>query len=397
MNACVLQNMPAAIGFFNLHCIIRVGISRLRAGGLSFSGIKPCCKVFIIFIAALLLASCQTDAPFFPADNVEAMPYPLLSDYGFFKGDIKNLEPADGVIPYDLNTPLFSDYAGKSRFIYVPPGRRAVYNSTRVFDFPVGTIFIKTFYFTHDLRQPEAGRTLMETRLIIRKSSGWEAASYLWNDEQTEAFYYIAGKNVHVSWLHYDGSTRSTLYHIPNKNECKGCHNESEVLVPIGPKARNINKDFAYASGTMNQLEKWKAAGILAGAPDAITAPRMAVWDDAGTGSLSARARAYLDINCAHCHNATGPANSSGLFLDYDETNPTALGICKPPVAAGTGSGGFRFNIIPGKPDESIMIYRMLSTEPDVAMPELARSIVHEEGVQLIREWIAALPAAACQ
>ncbi|HXH20051.1 MAG TPA: SO2930 family diheme c-type cytochrome [Chitinophagales bacterium] len=352
---------------------------------------------FILMFAILALTSCRRDEPFLPADNVESMPYPNLSDYGFFTGEMKRLEPAARVIPYDLNTPLFSDYAGKARFIYIPAGKQAVYNSDDVFDFPVGTIFIKTFYFQHDLRNPSSGRTFVETRLIIRKSAGWEAASYVWNDSQTEAAYYVAGKNVNVSWLHYDGSTRSTLYHIPNKNECKGCHNDSEILVPIGPKARNINKDYSYSDGVMNQLEKWASAGILSGAPAAAAAPRVPVWDDATTGSLNDRARAYLDINCAHCHHERGPANSSGLLLTYDEANPTALGICKPPVAAGTGSGGLKYNIVPGKPDVSIMIYRMNSAEPDVAMPELARSVIHSEGVQLIRDWIASLPPAGCE
>jgi len=351
----------------------------------------------IIIMLLLTFSHCHTDPAYFPADNTESMPYPYLSDYGFFQGELKNLEPAERVIPYDLITPLFSDFAGKARFIYVPAGRQALYNNNDVFDFPVGTILIKTFYFDHDLRNPAAGRTLYETRLIIRKREGWEAANYLWNEAQTEAAYYIAGKNITVSWLHYDGSFRSTLYHIPNKNECKGCHNSNEVLVPLGPKARNINKDYSYADGAMNQLAKWKAAGILSGAPDAASAPKVPVWNEAASGSLNDRARAYLDVNCAHCHNVKGPANSSGLFLTYDETDLTALGICKPPVAAGTGSGGLKYNIVPGKPAESIMIYRMNSAEPDVAMPELARSVIHDEGVRLISEWIASLPPAGCE
>lgn len=344
-----------------------------------------------------LIASCDSEEPYIPANDLEAMPFPNLSDYGFFKGELKNLEPSDLVIPYDLNTPLFSDFAGKERLIYVPGGKQAVYNDNTVFDFPVGTILVKTFYFSHDLRDPDAGRTIYETRLIIRKSEGWEAANYLWNDAQTDAAYYIGGKNLSVSWIHYDGTTRNTLYHIPNKNECKGCHNDSEQLIPIGPKARNLNKDYNYSDGMMNQLEKWKAKGILTGFTSAASSPKVPVWNDPNTGSLNDRARAYLDVNCAHCHNATGPANSSGLLLTYDESNSTALGICKPPIAAGTGSGGWLYSIVPGKPDESIMIYRMSSTEPDVAMPELARSVIHDDGVQLISDWIASLPPAGCE
>ncbi len=353
-------------------------------------------KVAVLVFLLYAVFSCKKDQQTNPADNVEAMPFEKLSDYALFEGELKDLAPKDYLLPYDLNTPLFSDYAGKSRFIYVPKGTQAVYNDHSAFDFPVGTLLVKTFYFDHDLRNPSAGRTIYETRMLIHKNVGWEAVTYLWNDAQTEATYYIAGKNVNVSWTHYDGTSRSTIYHIPNKNECKGCHNDSETIIPIGPKARNINKDFPYAGGTMNQLDKWMAEGILSGAPAASAAPRVPVWNDAQSGSLNDRARAYLDVNCAHCHNATGPANSSGLFLTYDETNPTALGICKPPVAAGLGSGGRKYGIVPGKPDESIIPYRMNSTQPDVAMPELARSVIHEDGVQLISDWIAAMPPADC-
>jgi len=125
----------------------------------------------------LLIASCDTDEPVFPMHDVETMPFEKLSDYGFFRGELKNLQPVDGIIPYDLNTPLFSDFAGKSRLVYIPKGEQAVYSENEAFDFPVGTVLIKTFYFSHDLRELDGARTLYEPRLIIHKSSGWEAAN----------------------------------------------------------------------------------------------------------------------------------------------------------------------------------------------------------------------------
>ena len=103
------------------------------------------------------------------------------------------------------------------------------------------------------------------------------------------------------------------------------------------------------------------------------------------------RARAYLEINCAHCHSADGPAKTSGLMLDYHETNPAALGVGKAPVAAGRGSGGRFYGIVPGKPDASIMVYRMEATDPELMMPEMGRKQTHEEGVALVREWIAGM------
>lgn len=355
---------------------------------------KPLGTVLVI---AVLLQACTKDDQLHPLDRVDAMPYEKLSDYGLFSGPLNQLQPAPGVIPYDLNTPLFSDYAGKARFIYIPSGGKATYRENEVFDFPPGTILVKTFYFDNDQRDPEAGRKIYETRLLIHKKTGWEAENYLWNESQTEAFHYVAGKTIPVSWIHADGTLRTTMYHIPNKNECKGCHNKNDMVVPIGPKARNINKNYNYADGPRNQIEEWTRLGLLTGTPPLADVPKVPVWNDASSGSLNDRARAYLDVNCAHCHTANGPANSSGLFLDYTEHNPTALGICKPPLAAGQGSGGLKYSIVPGKPEASIFIYRMNSTQPDVAMPELGRSLVHEEAVRLISDWIASLPPAGCE
>src|SRR5262249_34263191 len=160
------------------------------------------------------------------------------------------------------------------------------------------------------------------------------------------------------------------------------------IMAPIGPKARHINKDYPYPEGTMNQLSYWTKVGYLKGAPPPEQAPRVPVWDDEKTGTLAARARAYLDINCAHCHNPVGPSSNSGLYLTATVTDPARLGVCKAPVAAGRGSGDLLFSVVPGRPGESIMVYRMNSNGPKIMMPELGRTIVHEEGVALIREWI---------
>jgi hypothetical protein len=153
-------------------------------------------------------------------------------------------------------------------------------------------------------------------------------------------------------------------------------------------KARNLNGPFAYAAGTENQLAHWTRTGILDGAPAPAKAPRTAVWNDAAE-PLEARARAYLDGNCAHCHNARGMASNSGLFLDLEETRPSAIGVGKRPVAAGRGSGNLEVAIAPGHPEASILVLRMASTEPGVMMPELGRSLVHDEGLALVRDYIA--------
>ena len=118
--------------------------------------------------------------------------------------------------------------------------------------------------------------------------------------------------------------------------------------------------------------------------------PQIAKWDDISI-SLDKRARSWLDINCAHCHNKNGPAKTSGLFLDIYEDNLKALGIYKKPIASGRGSGHLIYDIVPGHPEESILIYRFNSTDPGIMMPELGRTLVHKEGLDLIEKWIISL------
>ncbi len=338
-----------------------------------------------------LFYACDKEPEFsIPAElfDINAVPFENLREYNFFEGDIADLEPVNGIVLYELNTPLFSNYAAKKRFVYLPNGP-ATYNDDNVFEFPVGSVIIKNFYFDNDIRNPEQGRKIIETRLLIHKEDGWFPASYVWNDEQTAAEFNIVGRSVNLSWTHYDGQEKSIRYSVPNKNQCKGCHEFNKELVPIGPKARNLNGTITYPNGIVaNQLEQWKEWDILSGLPDMSVVSKAPVWNDPSTGSLNDRARAYIDINCAHCHSEEGPANNSGLYMNYHRELSTNMGICKPPVAAGGGSGGRKFAIVPGSPDESILIYRLESLEPDVSMPELSRSVVDDEGLELLREWI---------
>lgn len=318
-----------------------------------------------------------------------------LSEYNFFVDDPYDHKPNGGVVPYDINTPLFSDYTAKHRFVWMPPGTSAQYDSDEAFSFPVGAVLIKSFGYLHDMRDPSKGEDILETRLLVHKADGWVGLPYVWNSDKSDADLKVAGGEIHVEWTHLDGSKRSNNYILPNMNQCKGCHDASGAIVPIGPKARHLNKLFAYNGGAENQLARWTKIGYLTGAPAPEKAPRLPVWDDPSTGAVPDRARAYLDANCTHCHNPKGPANTSGLDLRYSQTDPRQWGVMKPPVAAGRGAGDNRFDIVPGKPDESILIFRLDSTDPGIMMPELPRRLVHEEAVALLREWIATMAPAA--
>ena len=323
--------------------------------------------------------------------RVSDEPYEKLSDYGFFAANLASLTPTERVLPYDLNTPLFSDYAEKARFVWMPEGTAASYTDDGVLDFPEGATLIKNFFYYHDEGQPDAGRRIIETRLLVRQAGEWEAHSYIWNDEQTEAHLEIVGDIKEVTWKNKAGLAQSVNYIVPNKNQCKGCHYNKGVQEPIGPKVRNLNRDYAYVDGPKNQLVKWAEFGYLEGFEPGAEHPRVAQWDNPESGTLHERAMAYLDINCGHCHNPRGPANTTGLNLVADAPTDLTLGILKPTVAAGRGTGGFDYNIVPGKPEVSILAHRMKSNEPAVMMPELGRRMVHEEGVALIEEWIGAM------
>lgn len=374
----------------------------------------------LIAAAALLLAAGAGIAAALrpaaaPTAHFIANGYPAhLSEWGVVGRAGGRLMLAGGVTPYDLATPLFTDYAGKLRTVWLPPGTSARYDATGTFDFPVGTVISKTFYYTkgegdarvretagHEAENGAAGLDLsrvrlMETRILARREGGWVALPYVWNEDQTDAELMRAGTLVSLDLERADGRVQKLAYGVPNVNQCASCHvadHASRKFGPIGPKARHLNRDFAYVDGTENQLAHWARVGMLTGAPAPAAAPRNADWRNTAE-PLNARARAYLDINCSHCHSAVGLARTTGLFLDAGTTEPRRLGVCKSPVAAGPGTGDRTFDVVPHAPDASIVAFRMASDRPGIRMPEAGRSLVHDDGVKLIRDWIASLDGA---
>jgi len=189
---------------------------------------------------------------------------------------------------------------------------------------------------------------LLETRILARRADGWAALPYVWNEDQSDAALKRIGDIIPLTLARKDGRREAFPYVVPDANQCASCHATNATtkeIQPIGLKARHLNKPSSFEDGA-NQLDHWQKAGWLTGAFDAATAPRNAVWDDARE-PLSARARAYLDANCSHCHNPAGAGDTSGLNLEPDASGP-ALGRCKSPIAAGGGSGGRPFDIVPG-------------------------------------------------
>jgi uncharacterized repeat protein (TIGR03806 family) len=361
-------------------------------------------------LAALALAACAR-APA-PVNFIAEGRPPKLSDWHvvFAEGHVLRLNA--GVIPYDLNTPLFSDYAHKLRTVWMPPGTSAKYDAADSFDFPLGTIITKTFYYP---LPKGVGRTassvartydqvlfplaldqvrLVETRVLVRREGGWQALPYVWNSAQTDGELARTGDAKALELVSEDGGKEPFTYVVPNENQCAGCHVadlKTKQIAPIGTKARHLNRDYVYGQISENQLAHWAKLSYLTGSPQPSQAPKNADWRDPKQ-PIDSRARAYLDINCGHCHNPKGPANTTALDLTIFATGDRYLGVCKPPVAAGRGTGDHFFDLVPGKPDDSILPFRMQSSEPGVMMPEQGRTTTHTEGVALIKQWIAEMP-----
>lgn len=291
-------------------------------------------------------------------------PPKTLAEFGFFE-DAEAQIPAAGVVGYALASALFSDYADKDRFIYTPAP--APSEAEGVLPFPVGAAIVKTFRY---------GARKVETRVLLHQETGWKGFSYVWDESGGAAHLALAGADLELQTDH-----GLVHYHVPNANQCKACHiGPDKAMAPIGPKLRNLN--------TGDQLARLLGAGVIGPVPAA--APAMPDYRDE-TLPIDQRARAYLDINCGHCHAPGHPGDTSGLYLTWEEADPLRRGLHKRPVAAGKGSGQLEFDVVPGDPESSILLYRLTSTDPGAMMPEIGRSMVHLEGADLIRAWIKGL------
>lgn len=375
-----------------------------------------------LWLGISLLWQCTPQKPFTPVYHPQENPV-KLSDWQILDITPPYIHPTAHVWPYDINTPLFSDYARKFRTLWIPNGQQIGYHDKESFNFPVGTIISKSFYYPIRpkdnalLRRPlEEDVTsvtkldlrkirLIETRLLVRRPAGWIALPYVWNDTQTEATLKRTGALLPLTLVNTEAENEiqanpiSTFhYQVPNINQCAGSHvtNQStRELLPIGLKARHLNRDYDYGHGMQNQLQSLAKAGLLVNM-DATDIPRNASWPPSSRAQslsqLESQARAYLDINCSHCHNPVGPADTSGLHYQPRVPLNVHFGLCKPSIAAGGGTGERLYDLMPGAPEKSIMLYRMELTDPANRMPELGRALVHKEGVKLIRNWISQLP-----
>ncbi|WP_281502357.1 parallel beta-helix domain-containing protein [Alcanivorax sp. S6407] len=361
---------------------------------------------------------------------------PRLDQYNLFAtADDPRSLPNEGGVPYVLNSKLFSDYATKYRVVFVPPGTKAVYrdgqegnNLNGGIHFPTGTVIAKTFAFTNE---SEGTETLVETRLLIKRTSSsgkpfWEGLPYIWAEENGEmvARLSMGGGTVSAEWHYRDADSGTLLtgstsgYSVPNANQCITCHGNDDQpagSAPIGPKPRNLNRPYKAESAFMgntgqagfpavNQLQYWSDVGILSGTPEltvsngiATNIERIPHWNVPGDSGATAgsdadvesRVRAYLEVNCQHCHNDKGAASNTGYYLDHFRDVDASYGVCKKPTATGGGSCGRQHVLVPGSADSSIVSCRVAAeNDPQRMMPPIARSVAHTEASALLDQWI---------
>lgn len=334
-------------------------------------------------------------APAYPDLSGVELPLETLSAYGFFVGELAAQEPAPGVFAYAPASPLWADHADKGRFVYVPEGERIRIDEGEDWEFPEGTIVIKTFYFDLDRSDTQSGEArVVETRLMVREGGVWVNHTYVWNDEQTDAERIIAGTRRYFTVTDADGSEVEQEYLVPSTNDCNSCHERDDEMRMLGL----VTFQMDYEREGQNQLDALAEAGLLELPAD---------WDDRSYAPipdptdaevpLDRRARAYLHANCAHCHRPGGGGGRSGLSLYYYEDNPADYGVCKSPVAAGSGAGGRFVDIYPGRPEASILPFRMETPDPEIRMPELPSRLIDDFGVSLVKEWIAAMDGPDCE
>jgi uncharacterized repeat protein (TIGR03806 family) len=346
---------------------------------------------FVLF--ALMVVSCSGDDNYTPVGDDTATtddttddttgstdddPDPIvpvsflatLSEMGLFEGALSDLTPKSDVYVYEINSTLFTDYATKQRLIKLPGDLAMEYAGDDLLpDFPDNTMIAKTFFYYLDESNPDAGKKIIETRIQLKIDGLWEFGNYLWNDAQTEATYDEDGGTIAISYIDGTGATRNVDYLIPSKSECAVCHFKNTVNTPIGPKLRSMNFNPMNEYVTINQLQFFIDNGLLTFAPDPSTISVLPDWQDDASYSLEDRARAYLDVNCAHCHNPDGVVASFGIDMRLETA----------------------FDDTMIYPNRGEIEARIQSTLPTYRMPQLGRTVVHEEAVAMLVAYLDSL------
>jgi uncharacterized repeat protein (TIGR03806 family) len=285
----------------------------------------------------------------------------------------------------------------------MPPGTKATYNGdANILELPVGAVLIKNFYYDNVQNVVPAGATrIIETRLMIRKATGWIFAEYVWNNQQTEAFLDLNGSTTSITWIDEENVTKTVPeYRIPNEVQCIICHKKQETInnvfvtknIPIAIKPQNLNFQYNYGTETVNQLTKWIQTGYL-NSNFSLPAQNATIVDYSDVSKpLDLRVRSYLDINCAHCHQNDRHCDYRPMRFAYSETGAsnglTNLGICVNTVDMQSFAPALSKIITPGNKNRSMLYHRLNTNDEAFRMPLHGRTVIHTEAVNMIEQWI---------
>ena len=313
-----------------------------------------------------------------------------LSETGCF-ADVATREPATGLVPYDVQSPLWSDGAGKRRFLVLPSTATIGFQTNGAWDFPDGTILVKEFSLELERGNPASAHAL-ETRFLVRKDGGWKGYSYAWNDEQTEAFLLDGSttKTFTVADAQAPGGSVEHTHYFPSRSDCTRCHT-SAAGGTLGLQTAQMNRTHAYGGVVDNQLRAFEHVGLFGGCLPARPASLPRLTDPADlSATLAARARSYLHANCSHCHRPGGTAPTA---IDLRaETAFAATNLCDAlPQAGDLGVPNARI-VAPGHPEQSVLWLRdALRGEGTLQMPPLATLVADPLGAGVVEDWIASL------
>ncbi|MCA0133258.1 hypothetical protein [Winogradskyella alexanderae] len=321
----------------------------------------------LLFLVMSLITSCENDEPItsIEAPSVVAEFRTNLSELNLYVDNLSDLQTNPKVLPYNLNTPLFTDYAHKQRLIALPENTKMEFNGDGLPIFPDNTVIAKTFYYNLDERDPSLGQQIIETRVLIKINGNWESGDYVWNEDLSEATLDPDGRIVPISWIDENGTEQTINYEVPSNTDCFTCHSSYNNMTPIGPKLRSLN----FERNGVNQLQEIIDLNLLDGLSNSDTITSLPNWEDASV-SLEERARAYMDINCAHCHIPGGFCEDQST-LNLDFSTPLS-----------------ESNIINRK--QSIN-FRISEFNDGFSMPFIGTTILHDEGISLIQEYLDSL------
>ncbi|MFP6640538.1 MAG: PQQ-dependent sugar dehydrogenase [Myxococcota bacterium] len=307
--------------------------------------------------------------------SIGSEPFPaLLSQTGFFS-DVAALTPAPGLVEYEVTTTLWSDRALKRRWLALPGNERIAFDARDAWSFPVGTAFVKHF----ELPLNSGGPRRLETRVMLHQKTRWVGVVYRWNEGETDAELLTEGLDEAVD---LGGSTQT--WHHPSSSECLGCHTSAAGRV-LGARTRQLGGHFSPPGPNGVQLDDWNCRGLFDTQVDEASAYDSYAAIDDTSADIGLRARSYMAVNCAICHQPGGPAVG-----DVDlRFGPALADLNILDVPATEGSLGLSNprRIVAGNKEQSVLWLRMNSSDLDIRMARGAR-LPDPEAVTLIGSWI---------